>query len=285
MAPKLPYFDFLLDELSRQNPAIEQSFGRHVHWGYWADPGAATTNAADYGRAAEALTQEICKIADIHEGHSVLDAGCGFGGTIASLNERFSRLHLVGLNIDERQLDRARTIVTPARDNRIEFRAGDACASSFGDEMFDRVLAVECVFHFPSRQQFFREANRVLKPDGILALSDFVPKPAVLPLTWLATSRLFEKFNVFGACNVQSTIARYRKLAAETGFVPLVERDVTPNILPTYDYLQQLGRDLAAGSGSAAMGDRLLRVTELRAIFKLLRYYLLAFRKARPGTA
>jgi cyclopropane fatty-acyl-phospholipid synthase-like methyltransferase len=36
-----------------------------------------------------------------------VDVGCGFGGTIASLNEHFSDLQLTGVNIDLRQLDRA----------------------------------------------------------------------------------------------------------------------------------------------------------------------------------
>ena len=275
---KLPYFDVLFDELSKRNASIEKSFGRHVHWGYWADPDSAIADDEDYGRAAETLTLELCKLADIDEGHSVLDAGCGFGGTIASLNERFTTLHLTGLNIDERQLARARDIVTPLHHNTIAFQQGDACAMPFGDSSFDRLMAVECIFHFPSRDAFFREAHRVLKPGGVLALSDFIPATAFLPVTWLVTSRAFDRFNVFGRCNVQYTIARYRRLAQQTGFVPIAERDVTRNIEPTYRYLQQIGRAMAQGS-SGRIADRLLRITELRTVFRLLSYYLLAFRK------
>jgi ubiquinone/menaquinone biosynthesis C-methylase UbiE len=272
----LPYFDFLFSELAKHNASIEKSFGRHVHWGYWPDPEKAVGDDEDYGRAAEALTLELCRLAGIREGHRVLDVGCGFGGTIASLNERFDRIALTGLNIDERQLERARQMVMPLRDNTVSFRQGDACAMPFEDESFDRILAVECIFHFPSRDAFFREAHRVLAPGGVMALSDFIPVPLFLPATWVATSRLFERFNVFGRCNVQYTLARYRRLAKQTGFVPVAERDVTRNILPTYDYLVQLGRKL---SEQGSLAERLLRVTEVRTVFRLLSYYLLAFRK------
>ena len=30
-----------------------------------------------------------------------------------------------------------------------------------GDSSLDHVLAVECIFHFPSRKAFFREAERI----------------------------------------------------------------------------------------------------------------------------
>jgi cyclopropane fatty-acyl-phospholipid synthase-like methyltransferase len=62
------------------------------------------------------------------DGEAVLDAGCGFGGTVDSLNGRLSGMDLVGLNIDPRQLQRASSRVVPRLDNRIRWQTGDACA-------------------------------------------------------------------------------------------------------------------------------------------------------------
>ena len=270
---RLPYFDYLLAELAKLNSAIEKSFGRHVHWGYWDDPAKARGDDDDYARAAEQLTVELCRLAGIAEGEKILDVGCGFGGTIASLNERFNRLSLTGLNIDAGQLARARQQVQPLHENDVTFCQGDACALPFHDESFDRLLAVECIFHFPSREVFFKEAFRVLRPGGILVLSDFVPSPLYLPVAWLTISGRAKTEQVLGHLNVQYTIGRYRRLARQSGLVPVVERNITRNTLPTYRYLQRLVEPIAEVPGAV------LRTLEILGAIGMMNYYLLSFRK------
>src|SRR5262249_40386438 len=130
------------------------AFARHVHWGYWPDPAAADGSAEDYARAAERLCRRVCAAAAVRDGLRVLDVGCGFGGTLASLNERFDGLHMVGVNIDLRQLDRARLLVRPSPGNAVRFVEADALSLPFADASFDVVLAVECIFHFGDRAAF-----------------------------------------------------------------------------------------------------------------------------------
>lgn len=276
----LPYFDFLLALLAQNNTSVEKSFGRHVHWGYWDKPADAVCDDDDYALAAEQLTLELCKAARIGSSESILDVGCGFGGTVASINERHGRTQLTGLNLDHRQIERARQQVSAMNGNSIEFCQGDACRLPFADASFDRVLAVECIFHFPSREEFFKEAFRVLRPGGTLALSDFVPATLFRPVARLATEApRLARYQYFGRCNLQYTVGNYRALAASTGFDPLVQRDITRNTLPTYRYLQHLLRHSALIEGITDRAADLVGLLKVLGICKLLNYYLFAFSK------
>ncbi|HKY95500.1 MAG TPA: methyltransferase domain-containing protein, partial [Kiloniellales bacterium] len=250
----LPYFDVLLKELRDGNAAVEEGFGRHVHYGYWEDPRAAKADGTDFPQAAEDLSRVMCEAAGIRDGFSVLDAGCGFGGTVAHMNERYSEMKLTGLNIDPRQLERARAKVVARPGNEIEFVEGDACKMPFADQRFDAAMAVECIFHFPSRKAFFEEARRVLKPGGTLAVCDFVPARALVPITSI---RLPPKLSrgFYGSCDLTCARGDYRQLAEKTGFRILSERNITTNIRPTFRYLG----NLAAYGRAASLETAALR--------------------------
>lgn len=280
LSVNLPYFDLVLHFLEQNDPEFETAFGRHVHWGYWADPSSATRTANDYALAAEALSQQVYGAAQVADGQQILDVGCGFGGTVASLNENFTNLNLVGVNIDERQLERARQKVTARASNRIEFKQGDACALPISDQAFDRVLAVECIFHFPDRRRFFEEAFRVLKPGGYLALSDLIPVAWYAPLARFSAGAAPTRY-LFGDCKL-STIDAYRKLAQEAGFVVTTEKDITANTLPTYDFLMVL-RQKISGEGLQRWMVHIsvfgLHLLKLVSRVGLIRYQVLAFRK------
>lgn len=276
----LPYIDQLLKQLSDGNPLLEESFGRHIHWGYWSDPRAARPDSPeDFGTAAERLSQELLTLADIGPGMRVLDAGCGFGGTLASLREQVEGLELVGLNIDERQLQRAAVLTRLMSGSSFDFVAADACRLPFADASFDRVLAVECIFHFPSRADFLTEARRVLRPDGVLVLSDFVPAPIWMPVVRLCMRLGLGHVPFFGACDVTCSAAGYRELAAQAGFRLSTLRDITRHTLPTYTFLRRMLHRGGVGGAEGLIGHAGLHLLDFVGRTRLLRYSLIRFNR------
>ncbi|QJD29838.1 class I SAM-dependent methyltransferase [Methylococcus geothermalis] len=273
--PQLPYFDALLESFEEGDPTVAEAFGDHVHWGYWdAEPDPVPT-PAEFAAAAERLSSEVWQAAEIHDGERVLDVGCGFGGTLASIDAHRSGMTLSGVNIDHRQLLRAGRMRVAAAGNTLDWTRADACALPFADASFDAVLAVECIFHFPDRGRFFAEAWRVLKRGGRLALSDFVPTrmllPAVLAAEYWPGSRGF-----YGKVDMRCTADRYARLAADAGFLPVLDRDITRNTLPTYPFLRHLSPRLRRLRFSA-VAETLFAESASR--LGLLRYRILAFRK------
>ena len=111
---------------------------------------------------------------------------------------------------------------------------------------FDRVLAVECIFNFPSRRRFFVEARRVLRDGGRLTLSDFTAVRATRPTP--DGARLAQRVaQAFGPTTPFPTMAQYRDAARETGFELVFSDDITAGVAPSFEPVQRMmqraGRD------------------------------------------
>ena len=234
MQLKLPYFDMIFARLAGGDPEFERVFWRHVHFGAWEDPDQAYLDQADSVHAMERLCRHLISLAEVAPDQDILDVGCGFGGTLACLDEQFSPLRLTGLNIDQRQLDVAKQRVNASPGNRIEFVQGDACQMTFPAASFDRVMAVECIFHFPSRQAFFEHVGRILRPGGNLTLSDFLLPEGSPAGLWDS-----QDDGLWG-CQTSIGAQEYRELAQVAGLKLTHLQDISHSVRPTYYWFGQL---------------------------------------------
>lgn len=285
-ADSLRYIDIFLESFERGDADSVAAFGTHVHWGYWETPSRADGSTADFARAAENMSRRITEAACIGDGQSVLDVGCGFGGTIASMNSRFAGMKLAGVNIDGRQVARARATVHARAENSIAFIQADAMAMPQELRDFDAVLAIESVCHFRSREVFFRQAGRILKPGGRLVVVDFVPTGVLKP--WIVfTDLLFGKVNekFYGPMNLQCTRSDYRKMASRCGFQVEREDDVTGNTLPSYPFTRRLMSGFKRSRIETMTNNSINRNMEWLSRLGLLGYLILTFLKEGAAVA
>ncbi|MBU9764039.1 methyltransferase domain-containing protein [Mycobacterium sp. TNTM28] len=238
---ELPYFDLLIHE-RQDGGAAGALWENQVHWGYWENPRTAEGTQVDYVAAMEQMNRELLKAAKVGDGQKLLDAGCGFGGTIQQINAEHSGMDLTGLNIDARQLAAAEAQTEGANGNTIGWVEADACRLPFEDNTFDRVLAVECIFHFPSREKFLSEAARVLKPGGYLAVSDFVPTMSFFgktPFWMVIRTRIAKSYGTLGNLPLRS----YRSMGRRAGLQLEENRNIRKNTMPTYPFLLKFFRE------------------------------------------
>ncbi|MEB3281271.1 MAG: methyltransferase domain-containing protein [Lyngbya sp.] len=239
------YFDSLVEKFE-QEPELEAAFGQHIHWGFWQYPQQATGELEDFGKAANHLSKLVLELAQIPEKANILDAGCGFGGTINLLNQTYSHLKLFGLNIDRVQIDKAQEIIKPINGNYVEFIHGDACQFPDFLEKFDIIIALECIFAFPSRERFFAEAHQVLKPGGKLIIVDFLISPKLWLFWSFFETQILSRMitNTYGSKATQVVqfigLDSYKKIATKIGFDLVQQLDITENVQPTYKAINQL---------------------------------------------
>lgn len=274
----LPYFEFLFQALAQQNSFIIENFNKHVHFGYWPEPSRVQITQDGYSIAANYLSQKICSFALIGNNQTVLDVGCGFGGTISQLDQAYSKMNLTGLDIDHRQLEQAKCNVISSNNNQIDFVKGSAYSLPFKAQHFDQLLAIDVMFHLANKQAFFEEASRVLKTEGSLTLSDYVPHPLLSLFTWILNLSWIKPFNFFGSCHINCTMKKYKRLAAQYG-LEMDILDITKNVAPTCKYLNYIVQTNSIKQPYKAIANEFVLAVRFLLWSRLLRYKVIVFKK------
>lgn len=195
-----------------------------MHFGYW-DSSTRTLAAA-----LQRENQILADWASIRGSDSVLDAGCGVGGSAIYLGRNIG-CRVLGITLSESQVRTAeRNAARSQVAELVHFELRDFVATGLPDASFDVVWAIESVCHAETKLDFLQEAYRILRPGGRLIVADgfaikdeLSPDEAALMRSWLDG----------WAVPSIDTVEQFRSSMRAAGFHVAREQDATENVLPS----------------------------------------------------
>ena len=152
----------------------------------------------------------------IKPGMRVLEIGCGSGAfTIDAARAAGQTGKVYALDIQEDMLSKLRAKLSRPENSEIrnvELIKKSAYELPFEDDSLDIVFIVTVFQEIPDKQRVLYEIKRVLRPGGILAVSEFLPDP---DYPWKSTTRKMisnEGFVIDASSgNLWSYTVRFRK--------------------------------------------------------------------------
>jgi cyclopropane fatty-acyl-phospholipid synthase-like methyltransferase len=212
--------------------------------GYW------TENTATPKKASENLMEKLLGLIPDKSG-TILDVACGKGATTQYLLNYYPPEAVTGVNISERQLESCRSLAPDC-----SFQLMNATDLELEDESVDTIICVEAACHFDTREDFFDEAVRVLRPGGWLVLSDL-----------LMTARALRWARRIPPANFVHSIEEYGGILQRAGFRKIRIENTTQESLGSFMHYARnsIEKKISAGEMGWWRAKRMTRLMKIMA--------------------
>ncbi len=215
---------------------LRQSRHWGMHFGYYI------TGKEKIHEASLNLNKVLAKKAKIKRNDRVFDAGCGVGGSLIWLVKNRG-VTGVGISITPVDISRAKQIAEKENiSDRAVFAVGDYRETQLPSNSFDVVWAIESVCHAEDKGDFIKEAYRLLKSGGRLAVADGFLSSDELSQT--QKDEVQKWISGWAVPNLAS-MGSFEEDLRKAGFKSIRLEDKTKNVMKFSRFLYLAGKTIA----------------------------------------
>ena len=217
----------------------------------------------------DVMLQAQMELADLQDGMSILDAGCGVCGPAAYFAAS-KDVRIEAITLSEVQKEAASALIAGrGLARQVSVRTADfhSLEDLYAAESFDRVLFLESLCHSPTPYLALSSARKVIKRDGLLFIKDFVMHD------WRDDADMYEKQQYYAGLSYEHYQYRLLYLEQLTALLKLSGFSVGQSIINMYsgqeDPTPQLSFEDAAGfdwrskvGGSFHIADSIILIAQ-----------------------
>ena len=163
---------------------------------------------------------EIVKNTNL-EGKSVLDIGCGCGGAAFHLIKKYKAKSVQGIDTEPLVIKTAQQLsIKNNLADKTTFKCVEPGPLKYNEETFDVIFSKEVFLHIPDKKALLKDVHRILKPGGLIIVSDWMRMDDNPP-----SKQMQDYIAAEGLDMLMCSLKKYKELLELTNFTNIEIRD------------------------------------------------------------
>ncbi|MEH2425183.1 MAG: methyltransferase domain-containing protein [Nostoc sp.] len=197
-----------------------------IHREVWGNGVATPEDAFNF------INSLILNIITTHKLESILDLGCGVGGSLFYLAQAYSKPCYYGITISSAQVQISREISKKLNfENQCMICKGDFQKLPDDLPLMDLAFSIEAFVHATDNDAFFSEISTKMKRNGLLIVcDDFISEKAASLPTNSSEKKLIELFCRGWVLGSLISVKEIQTIAEKSGYKLIENIDLTDNL-------------------------------------------------------
>ncbi len=199
----------------------------NMHFGYF---NLFKTNLFKRDTMLNEMNNQVLKRLELPQNKALLaDLGCGMGGAMRYMLKKKKKLAAFGVTLSDFQVKKGNELLKNYNGTIVKENYNN---TSFSSEMFNAAIAIESFCHSGHSEKSFKEAYRILKPNGKFVIADAFLKKEETELCYggnLAYQKLCNHWSLEKLGNINTVVQQLKK----QGFKKVIIEDISFRVAPS----------------------------------------------------